>query len=310
MMSKKKCRSLLWLGASALLAFGCSQEDPDAVVGAGGNAGAGVAGTAGAAGMGGGGFAHGASGTTGGVGGTSGITGVGGMGGTSATGGVGGAGGVGAAGAGSGGSIAEGDYYPLTDGATWTYRHVGGSTTWDEVVMQTATQYKGAPAVALVDNAGPSGTRSEAVLQADGTRVVRVFREEFTGNTLELTAEYDPGFVRYDRAWEGQQAGFTETVTYQRVEYDGTGQVVAQDDRSHKFTVEALDDSVSVPAGEIPSCLRVRRERLRAAGETAADDDVDLFWFCLGIGKVLEENQATGQREELASCNVPGGACP
>jgi hypothetical protein len=137
-----------------------------------------------------------------------------------------------------------------------------------------------------------------------------VFREEFTGATLELTTEYDPGFLRYDRAWQDKAAGFSEVATYQRVEYDGTGQVTGEADRSHTFTVEALDDMVSVPAGEIPNCMRVRRERVRAAGEMAADDDIDLFWFCAGIGKVLEENQATGQREELVSCDVPDGACP
>jgi hypothetical protein len=311
MQTKNRYRSLLWLGVCALFALGCSQEDPDDAAGAGGASAAGSGGAGGVSGSGNGG-ASGASGGSGGGGGTSGSGGVGG----SSGGGSGGAGGAGMGGtggtggaAGSGGPI-DADYYPLTDGATWTYRHVGGSTTWDEVVMQTATDYDGAPAVLLVDNPGPSGTHSETVLQEEGTRIARVFREEFTGATLELTTEYDPGFLRYDRAWETKAAGFSEVATYQRVEYDGTGQVTGEADRSHTFTVEALDDTVSVPAGEIPNCLRVRRERVRAAGEMAADDDVDLFWFCAGIGKALEENQATGQREELVSCDVPGGSCP
>jgi hypothetical protein len=306
-------RSLLWLGACALLTASCNQEDPDDIAGSGGSAGAGNAGAAGTAGSGG---VSGAAGGAGGIGGAAGASGSGGTGGTSGSGGVGGSDGAagggtgGAGGTGGGGATIDADYYPLADGATWTYRHVGGSTTWDEIVMQSATDYEGAPAVLLVDNAGPSGTHSETVLQEEGTRISRVFREELTGTTLELTTEYDPGFLRYDRAWEGQQAGYSETYSYQRTESDGTGQVTGEADRSHRFTVEALNETVTVPAGEIPNCMRVRRERVRAAGDMPADDDIDQFWFCAGIGKVLEANEVTGQREELVSCDVPGGACP
>jgi hypothetical protein len=313
--------SLVWLGLSAaLLTFGCSQEDPDDVAGTGGNAGSasggsggtsgGAGGTAGMAGSGGtSGGAGGAAGMAGSGGASGGAGGMGGSGGASGgAGGMGDTGGMG--GAGGGGMTIDADYYPLTDGATWTYRHTGGSNTWDEVVMQTATEYEGAAAVLLVDNAGPSGTHSETVLQESGTRIARVFREEFTGTTLELTTEYDPGFVRFDRAWQDKAAGFSETIAYARVELDGAGQVTGEAERSHVYTVEALDDSVTVPAGTIEHCVKVRRARVRAMGEMAADDDEDLFWFCAGIGKVLEESVATGQKEELVSCNVPGGMCP
>jgi hypothetical protein len=121
---------------------------------------------------------------------------------------------------------------------------------------------------------------------------------------------YAPGFLRYDRAWQTKQAGYAETYTYERTESDGTGQVTGEAERSHTFTIEALNETVTVPAGAIPNCMRVRRERVRAAGDMPADDDIDQFWFCAGIGKVLETNEATGQREELVSCDVPGGACP
>jgi hypothetical protein len=278
--SEKAYRSLSWLGVCALLWAGCSQAAPNDPSRGGDNAGSG-GGVAGAAGPGGA-SGSGASG--------SGASGSGGL-------------------AGSGGA-AEADYYQLTEGASWTYRHVGGSSTWDEVVMQSATQYQGASAVLLIDNAGPSGSHSETVLQAEGTRISRVFRDELIGSTIELSTEYDPGFLRYDRAWEDESPGYAQTYTYARVEFDGTGQVVGEAERSHTFTVEALNDSVTVPAGTIEQCLRVRRERVRGSGDAPADDDVDLFWFCAGIGKVLEENQATGEREELVACDVPGGNCP
>jgi hypothetical protein len=227
--------------------------------------------------------------------------------------GTGGATSAGDGGAGSGGApaVANGaDYYPMTDGATWTYRHMGGSTVWDEVVMQSATTYMGKPGVLLEDNPSPSGSRSETVLVSDGSRIARVYQEEFTGATLELTTAYDPGFLRYDRSWEEQSPGYAETAMYVRTEKDAAGTITGESDRAHRFTVEALDDSVTVPAGTFSDCLRVRRNRVRAPGSEMKEGDDDLFWFCPGIGKVREEDQITGQTEELVSCVVPGGACP
>jgi len=307
---KATYRSLVWLGACALLTASCSQEDPDDAGGAGGAAGTantGGAGAAGAAGVGSGGTSGGGGSggaTTGGSGGAGSGGSTGGSGGSTAGSGGGGSGGS------SGGMAEEGDYYPMVDGATWTYRHTGGSSTWDEIVMQTTTEYEGAPAVMLIDNAGPSGTHSETVLKEDGGRIYRVYIEEYTGTTLDLSTEYVPGFLRFDRAWQTKPAGFAETAMYDRTEYDGAGAVAGEAQRSHMFTIEALDETVTVPAGTIENCLRVRRARVRAAGDMPADDDVDLFWFCKGIGKVLEESVATGQREELVSCEVPGGECP
>jgi hypothetical protein len=202
------------------------------------------------------------------------------------------------------------DFYPQADGASWTYRHMGGSRTWDELVEQSATTYMDEPAVLLVDNPGPSGTHSNTVIATQGTRVLRVFREEFMGTTLQLTAVYDPGFLRYDRAWEDHEAGYSEVVAYQRTETDPNGVVTGDSERSHRFTVESLDDEVIVPAGTFAGCMRIQRSRVRAAGEPVAEGDEDLFWFCPGIGKVREEDQTTGQTEELVACEVPGGACP
>jgi len=217
--------------------------------------------------------------------------------------------------AGEGSDAGEGadDFYPQADGASWTYRHMGGSRTSDELEMvdQSATDdYMGQPAVLLIDSPGPNGTHSSSVIATQGTRVLRVFREEFMGTALRLTAVYDPGFLRYDRAWEEQDAGYSEVVTYQRTETGPTGAVTGDAERAHRFTVESLDDRVVVPAGTFTGCMRIQRSRVRAAGAVAAEGDEDLFWYCPGIGKVREEDQITGQTEELVACDVPGGACP
>jgi hypothetical protein len=202
------------------------------------------------------------------------------------------------------------EFYPLTDAARWVYRHSGGGSDWDEAVELRATQYLGRAALLLSDTPGPSGTRSESVLVLEAGRVLRIHRDELAGDALQLTTDYDPGFLRFDHAWAARDPGHVETLGYTRVERDAQGQVTADGERSHRYTVESLSDTVEVPAGSFSDCLRVRRSRIRAATSPAVEGDEDLFWFCAGIGKVREEDQVSGEREELVSCVVPDGACP
>jgi hypothetical protein len=295
------------LAAFASLGAGCGQADPDndTVPNAGSSGSSGQAGSS-SAGSGSGSAGNDSAGNDSAG---SGSAGSGSAGNNSAGGGGAGGGGAGSGSAASG-SAPTGDFYPMSDGASWTYRHMGGSMVWDEVVAQTATEYAGSPAVMLVDNAGPSGSHSVTTLQEAGTRVLRVYRDEFTGATLELSTTYDPGFLRYDRAWEEQAEGHSEVAMYSRTERDTAGAITAMADRSHRFTIEALAGSIAVPAGDFDGCMRVRRERIRAPGDPAVAGDNNRLWFCPGIGKTLEEDMDTGQSEALVSCDVPGGACP
>lgn len=201
------------------------------------------------------------------------------------------------------------DYYPLVDGASWTYRH-GGGTAWDEDVTLSELEFEGAPAFLLADSPGLDGTRSESILVRDESRVVRVHREEYAGEQLVLSVDYVPGFLRFDRVWLEQGVGSSEIYAYDRTEYDGLGQVVRAGPRSHEYTLEAFPTSVEVPAGRFDGCLRVHRSRVRAATDPVMSGDEDQFWFCPGVGKVREFDRISGQTEELVSCNVPGGACP
>jgi hypothetical protein len=162
----------------------------------------------------------------------------------------------------------------------------------------------------LRDTAGPSGTRSETVLGRVGTQIARIYREEFRGIALQATASYDPGFVRFDHAWVERDDGYTETLSYDRVERDADGTITADGPRSHRYVIEAHDETVEVPAGTFQDCLRVRRTRVRETTAEPVAGDEDLFWFCPGIGKVKEQDQATLELEELLSCDIPDGACP
>jgi hypothetical protein len=204
----------------------------------------------------------------------------------------------------------DSDYYPVADGSRWVYRHTGGGADWDEEVELTHIEHEGEAAYLLTDTPGPSGTRSESVLARIGTRVSRVYREELNGNTLQLTAEYTPGFMRFDHAWTEREPGYMEVVGYGRIERDAQGVVLADGDREHQYVIESLTASVSVPAGDFDDCLRVRRARVNETTGQPIATETDLFWFCPGIGKVREEDQTTLEAEELVSCDVPDGACP
>jgi hypothetical protein len=207
------------------------------------------------------------------------------------------------------GSAPDADFYPTADGASWVYRH-GGATPWDEQVELTHTQYKGHAAFALSDSAGPSGTHGKAILVKKGAMIMRVHRDELEGGALKTTTDYDPGFVRYSEAWATAKIGSVETLGYTRVERDETGEITAEGSRSHTYTIKSRSASVSVPAGDFDGCLEVLRSRVRMPGQSAGEGDEDAFWFCPGVGKVREEDQATHETEELVRCDVPGGACP
>ncbi|MDD9942100.1 MAG: hypothetical protein OXU20_13730 [Myxococcales bacterium] len=200
--------------------------------------------------------------------------------------------------------------YPLVPGSRWVYQHRGGSRPWDEEVELVEETRDGEPALVLKDTPGPNGTRNESVLAVKGTTAYRVKKEQFIGDALLATVEYDPGFVRGDQAWTQQSVGFEETPTYRRREWDSDGVLTRDADRAHIFRVESLDETVSVPAGEFDGCLRVHRVRDRAVGTDPGDGDDKRFWYCPGVGKVREENDVDGSTEELVSCEVPGGACP
>jgi hypothetical protein len=196
-------------------------------------------------------------------------------------------------------------FYPLFDGATWTYIHTrSDSSQWSEVVTLTATTYEDQPAFRLQDTADLSGESTMSVLSRAGTTVQRIHKEVFAGQQALMLVDYVPGFPRFDDAWLDLEAGDEETRGYTRTEYDGQGNYPFEDDRSHEYTIVSLSETVTVVAGTFEGCVHVQRQRL------FGDLQVKQFWFCEDVGKVKEVNDSTGTIEELKECDVPGGACP
>jgi hypothetical protein len=249
---------------SLMLVMGCAQKDPAPVGGSGGS------------------------------GGTGGAAGTAGSGGTAGTAGTGGGG--------TGGSTA--DYYPLVEGASWTYLHTNADQTMrTEVVTLTATTHEGQAGFLMVDSGNAAGQHDESVLVRSGTSIVRIYSETLAGQALLFSVTYEnPGFVRFDDAWHDRAAGFSEDRTYTRTEYDAQGLNPVVDPRTQRFIVEAHGETLTVPAGTFNDVIRVRRDRV---GFT--NDSNKQFWFAPGVGKIRELDLLSGDIEELTAYTIPGG---
>ena len=78
--------------------------------------------------------------------------------------------------------------------------------------------------------------------------------------------------------------GTNWTETYVDTKTRSTGAVVPATLKV-TWTVEAIDEMVTVPAGTFP-CLRVHRVEPASAVDSTGGDNV--FWFARGVGKVKE----------------------
>lgn len=199
--------------------------------------------------------------------------------------------------------VETGSYYPLVDGAQWTYvaTNNAGQVLSQEIVDATEITFAGSAAWLFSDNPNAAGEWTESTIAPLGTAAARVHKEIKDANGTVMIVDYDPGFVRVDDAWTS--VGTKETLLYDRHETDGAGLNPKDEPRGHSFEVLAVDEIVTVPAGTF-SCVQI--ERIRTVGATAGERVV--FWYAAGIGKVREERPAEGRIEELASVSIPGGA--
>jgi hypothetical protein len=197
----------------------------------------------------------------------------------------------------------EDSLYPLIDGARWTYvvTNTFGQITDTQVIDARETTWKGAQAWELVDKPDVEGDWDVSTIVRDGDLTLRVHREEMGSFGTTEILDYEPGFARASEAWV--TVGYKETLTYDRIAYDGNGLNPILEARGHTYEVLAVNESVSVPAGTF-DCVKV--ERVRTLG--AESGALVWFWYAPGIGKIREERPLEMEIEELVSVTIPGGA--
>lgn len=192
-------------------------------------------------------------------------------------------------------SMIEGDYFPLAEGATWTYQHINpDGVTWDEIVNMRQVTYNGATAFEAEDNEDSNGENTIATFVEQDGKVMRVHKEVMLGGGVIATVDYDPGFLRFDHTW---LSGDRAMWDYNRTEYDADGNLSSDNTRNLIFAVESLSTSVTVPAGTF-DCVQFVRTRVD-------NGDSKRFWFAEGVGKIRHESLNTGSVEELTEYQIP-----
>ena len=192
--------------------------------------------------------------------------------------------------------------YPLVDGATWVYAKTtaGGQVLGREEIEAFHVSHEGEDAIMIVDSPNADGEWTESVLMRQGSTILRVAKTRQNALGPYSLVDYDPGFIRIDDGWEA--VGELGDLTYTRTETDPGGLNPDVEERGHEWTVNALDEVVSVPAGTF-DCISVTR--VRTTGATAGE--TVHFWFAPGVGKVREQRPESGEIEELLEFDIPGG---
>jgi hypothetical protein len=122
--------------------------------------------------------------------------------------------------------------------------------------------------------------------QDTGSAIVR-HRTQFLNATgaLKSTDELVPSQLRLDEASAHLVAGTTWAESYTDTKTTSSTGAVATASLTVTWTVEAVDEMVTVPAGTF-KCIRVHRVEPASAVDSSGGDNV--FWFARGVGKVKE----------------------
>lgn len=189
-------------------------------------------------------------------------------------------------------------YLPLTVGATWTYdtsdmgSPVEPKTTTFEAYEDVGDRKTGVMAYRQ---------RTQKVVGTavswhsdDCTAVTRHREQTLDGaGTLITDQFYVPGKLRVDESVAHTALGASWSIAYTEVEVDPISGTTTRS-KDETWTVEGVDESVTVPAGTF-TALRVRKITSGNADKT--------YWFVKGVGKVKELG---GQTEDLRSYSIPG----
>ena len=195
---------------------------------------------------------------------------------------------------------------PLRLGARWTYQirslrddSIRAKTTTvtatrvldgkkaDKRVFETETRFADDLTVGWIEDVG--------------LRLVRHGEQRFKRGTLRATHRvwWHPHKTKVDESPARLRVGTFWDEEYTEEGGDTPGL------RRDRWTVKALDEPVTVPAGTF-RCVRLQRDELlnSNAGEDAQDVS-KTYWFAPGVGKVKELADFGNRIEELVSFQLP-----
>lgn len=203
---------------------------------------------------------------------------------------------------GDGGTPIVGRLLPLGQGNTWTYWVDDGVLAGEKRTEVMALEDVGGEKAGVMafhvrtEKLGGGVTRS---WQEDrGTSVVRHRERTFDATGLEQSDEvYLPAKLRIDESPAHLVVGATWRDEYTEKITDVATGTWRTATKIEVWTVEAVDEEVTVPAGTF------RTVRLRRAGDVSGTTTADkTYWFAAGVGKVRETGKQT---EELTGYSIP-----
>jgi len=187
-----------------------------------------------------------------------------------------------------------GRYMELASGASWTFRvdDGNGATEKTQTVgpLEDVGGAKAGTTAFRVTTVRPGG---EVVSwQEDTGDAIRRHREQDNAGTTSSDEIYQPFKTRVDESPDHVVAAATWSESY--TEFVTSAGVTTEAAKVERWEVEAVDEVISVPAGDFCT-LRVKR----TSTVDGAGGSVKRFWFARGVGKVREEG--ANQVEELTA---------
>lgn len=183
--------------------------------------------------------------------------------------------------------------FPLALGNRWEFlvSEAGKADTTKIQTVSSTASVDGHAAFVLISENATKGNRTESIQYMEGTKLVRAFEESWDDGELEERARYTPAALRLDTAL--LPLGTTYEAVHLEEHLDANGIVIPPaTSKDETFFVEAVDESVTVPAGTF-TAVRIRREVVGGSTKT--------YWYVAGVGKIKEVG---GQTESLVSSDV------
>jgi serine/threonine-protein kinase len=195
------------------------------------------------------------------------------------------------------GCVETASFMPLATGNSWTYRITDPSTGQVDPVDKTIT----------IDREGDerglkAGVRGYRLLRQDTNgQAYRWIRD--TGNAVVWDHDewfdsagaptraifYVPYRLRVDHRCERRVVGASWTEAYEAIESAMPNAAARTSQMRERWTVEAVDEAITVPAGTF------RAMRIHRLNEATNTDST--YWFAPGVGKVKEFSPPKEQEE-------------
>jgi hypothetical protein len=194
-----------------------------------------------------------------------------------------------------------GNYLPLAVGMSWSYNVTGpsGAAGQGTIAVEASENAPMAGQAALrVHTTLPDGG-SLAWEQTSGSTVVRYEEQQLsqTGSVI-VDKQYMPPILVLDESAAHLVSGATWTESYEQLKTPSSKGKATKE--QNVWTVQAVDESVTVPAGTY-TCIRVSRNHT-----TSQTPSTQVEWYALGVGKVKATGAGPYNDEtlELASASM------